>query len=61
VKELLFESPKRFEIQIVSELMKEENEKLKKESTDKINYVSSDEIFKKKMTLYPDYPPQLKP
>jgi len=61
VKNILFEATRRFEIHVVSELMKGENEKLKAEVTDKINYVPSAEIFKKRMTLYPDFIPQLKP
>jgi cobalamin-dependent methionine synthase I len=55
VKEVFYDTKRKFEIHVVSELMKEENEKVKSESTEKIEYVTSELEFKKKLPLYPDF------
>jgi len=51
----LFVAPRKFEVHVISELMKDENEKLKTENTEKINFVTSEDAFKKRMALYPDF------
>jgi len=55
VASVLFNAPRKFEVHVVSELMKDENEKLKGENTEKLQYVTSDDAFKKRMALYPDF------
>ena len=51
----MFVAPRKFEVHVISELMKDENEKLKTENTEKINFVTSEDAFKKRMALYPDF------
>ena len=55
---IFFEERKLFETHIVSEKFLEENEKLKKERTEKNDNIvqcTSLEALKKKLPLYPDY------
>ena len=55
VKDVFYNAPRKFEVHVISELMKDDNLKHKAENKEKINFVSSEDAFRKKMTLYPDF------
>lgn len=53
--DLFFDKPRKIEVHVVSELMKEEDEKLKGENKEDLHYIISEEDFKNTVALYPDY------